>query len=230
MTIKQIIKNIDTYATDDWDLANHILYDMCAKYPSNTDRQPVLAKTFIIGRTYAVALERRRKYKGSDNCIENKLINDDFYVDSVVPIFENLQLDEDIAIINNWGHIDVLALDDGQINHVLELHGTLSVAFTKSTQLNKRSFASKYLHFHLPHIFFIYDSRAYGALKLFFKEIPEAKPKNRISKKGSIDLEYASFYLRCLGVSRYLKTVKPYSDISPRHLDNILIAIANQRL
>jgi len=37
--------------------------------------------------------------------------------------------------------------------------------FSKISGLNKRSLASKYLHFHVPELFYISDSRAYDAMR-----------------------------------------------------------------
>jgi len=160
----------------DWDISNQILYNMCQQYPSNIDSQSILAKTLIIGRTYAASIERRKV----KNIIEDaqpvaEIINDDFYVNHVVPIFQKIKLDQYIHEIKSWGDVPLLLLSDEQITKVLTLHKILSGAFEKETELQKRSFASKYLHFHLPNIYFIYDSRAYAALNVVLKEVePEA--------------------------------------------------------
>lgn len=45
--------------TTPWDLGNQVLYDLCRQYPGHTDEQAVIAKIWLIGRTYAAAIERR---------------------------------------------------------------------------------------------------------------------------------------------------------------------------
>lgn len=202
---------------------------MCQQYPSNADSQAILAKTLIIGRTYAASIERRKV----KNTIENsqsvaEIINDDFYVNHVVPIFQRLKLDDHIDEIKQWGNTPLVSLNDEQITKVLTLHKILSGAFEKETGLQKRSFASKYLHFHLPHIYFIYDSRTYTALNLVLKEVkPQGK---RIVTTEQTDQGYTSFFIKCLRVLNYYKTVDEGLHISPRQLDNLLIEIANQSL
>jgi len=202
---------------------------MCQQYPSNKDNQAILAKTLIIGRTYAASIERRKvKHNIEESQPVAEIINDDFYVNHVVPIFQALELDQYIKEIMKWGNIPLLSLPEKQIIKVLTLHKKLSGAFEKATGLQKRSFASKYLHFHLPHIYFIYDSRSYAALNLVLKEVkPEDK---RIVIPEQTDQEYASFFMKCLRVLAYYRSVGESLYISPRQLDNLLIEIANQSL
>ena len=228
-TTKKLIDRIEHFAVSDWDISNQILYNMCQQYPSNKDHQSILAKTLIIGRTYAVTIERRRV----KNDIESshpaaKIINDDFYVNHVVPIFQGLELDHYINEINRWGNIPLLSLTDEQIIKILILHKRLSAAFEKETGLQKRSFASKYLHFHLPHIYFIYDSRSYAALNLVLKVVtPGGK---RIVITEQTDRDYTLFFMKCLRVMAYYKSEDESLYVSPRQLDNLLIEIANQSL
>lgn len=228
-TTKQLIDRIEDFATSGWDISNQVLYDMCRQYPSNTDSQTILAKTLIIGRTYAASIERRKVKNSIDDAQPvAEIINDDFYVNHVVPIFQKLDLDQYINEIKSWGDVPLLSLSDEQITKVLTLHKILSGAFEKETGLQKRSFASKYLHFHLSDIYFIYDSRAYAALNLVLKEVePRGK---RIVNTEQADQEYASFFMKCLRVFDYYKTVDENLPITPRQLDNLLIEIANQSL
>jgi len=64
----------------------------------------------------------------------------------------------------------------------------LTDIFTKISGIEKRSLSSKYLHFHFPDLFFLYDSRAVTSsrrlLPRFKAEIP---PKN-------VDKEYGNFF------------------------------------
>src|SRR5665213_1000982 len=43
-----------------WDLGNNVLYKLCAEHPGHGDADVIIAKTWLIGRAYAAALERRR--------------------------------------------------------------------------------------------------------------------------------------------------------------------------
>src|SRR6185312_17423107 len=71
-------------------LGNEILYDMCKKYFKHKDPQEILAKTILIGRAYAVALDRGKdRAKSKEEKQIAKLINDDFYLKEVVPLFQN---------------------------------------------------------------------------------------------------------------------------------------------
>lgn len=228
-TTKQLIDRIEHFATNDWDISNKVLYNMCQQYPSNTDSQAILAKALIIGRTYAASIERRKVKNSIDDAQPvAEIINDDFYVNHVVPIFQKLDLDQYINEIKSWGDVPLLSLSDEQIIKILALHKILSGAFEKATGLQKRSFASKYLHFHLPEIYFIYDSRAYAALNLVLKEVNSQG--KRIVNTEQADQEYASFFMKCLRVLDYYKTVDENLPITPRQLDNLLIEIANQSL
>lgn len=56
------------------------------------------------------------------------------------------------------------------IDKILYIHKFLTDLFYELTGLNKRSLASKYLHFHCPDLFFIYDSRAHSNLVQFVKK------------------------------------------------------------
>ena len=47
-------------AGNDWDLGNKILYDMCQQYPFHNKSSEVIAKVWLIGRSYAAAIERRK--------------------------------------------------------------------------------------------------------------------------------------------------------------------------
>ena len=46
-----------------------------------------------------------------------------------------------------------------------EAHARTTELFTKIRGLEKRSLASKYLHFHVPGLFFIYDARAIAGMR-----------------------------------------------------------------
>lgn len=71
---------------------------------------------------------------------------------------------------------------------ILETHKLLMDTFYELTGLEKRSLASKYLHFHCPEMFFIYDSRARANINKYVK-----RPDKRILSSVKCDSEYGVF-------------------------------------
>lgn len=67
-----------------WRVGNEVLYELCRTRPTHTDEADVIAKIWLIGRSYAAAIERRRnKSDGNDN----------FYVDKVAPAIRRSSID-----------------------------------------------------------------------------------------------------------------------------------------
>jgi hypothetical protein len=195
-----------------WDLGNQVLYDLCSDHFAHDTTERIVAKTWLIGRSYAVALERRR----------NKTdINDNFYIKSVVPAFMNSKLDTILADIKN------LDLSIESAATILESQLYLTKRLFRITELDKRSFSSKYLHFHCPSLFFIYDTRAASAIKTLVPRLPK-ELKDYISTL-SVDSEYGKFFFRCLLFQK--QVVDNYKIIlSPREIDNFLVNAANKGL
>jgi hypothetical protein len=129
-----------------WDAGNKVLYDFCASNPRHEEVPVVLAKVWLIGRAYAAAIERRR------NKIDQ---NDDFYVNEVAPIIIESSIDTWISAAAHFKEPD-----SSSQHAVLTAHANLTALFKQITNLEKRSLASKYLHFHLPKVVYIFDSRA----------------------------------------------------------------------
>lgn len=92
--------------------------------------------------------------------------------------------------------------------------------FTKMTDLEKRSLASKYLHFHRPDLFFIYDSRVKGAIG---KATPSIRKITGIQAKQA-DHEYLTFVRRCQWI-RDDVVQRFNTSLTPRQLDKILLRI-----
>jgi hypothetical protein len=168
---------------------------------------------WLIGRSYSVALERRK---------EKADINDDFYTHVVVPAFRNSKLD--FHLDDLLGHRELTA---GVFLKVLETHQYLTRELNKITKLDKRAFSSKYLHFHLPALFFIYDSRAVGALRQFVSHVPEEF--RFLTRLDSVDKEYARFACKSLSLKQAIRDRYGIS-LTTRQLDNLLIKVANEKL
>jgi hypothetical protein len=127
-----------------WDLGNEVLYKLCADYPDHSRDDAVIAKIWLIGRSYAAAIERRK--------IKDDAQGDDFYEKTVVQEVTRSRIDKWFEEIRK----------DTRNNAVrsLSVHKKLTDLLYKFTVLEKRSLASKYLHFHFPTRFFIFPRRA----------------------------------------------------------------------
>ena len=113
------------------------------------------------------------------------------------------------------------------ITKVLEVHYELMTMLSKITDLDKRSFCSKYLHFHLPDLFFIYDSRARTALRDFTNRMP--KELRHIPQLQTVDKEYATFFCKCFDLKNRIDN-EHKTILTTRQLDNLLIDTANNKL
>jgi hypothetical protein len=166
-----------------WDPLNKVLYDYCRKEPGQREQSVVLTKAMLIGRVYAVALERNKKKRVNDN--------ENFYRVQVYHAFRKMDVGRQMDRVRGTGR-----LSDDNIARVLELHGYLVRGLHELTDQNNRSFASKYLHFHLPDQVPILDSRALKTLKLFRMRIP-AGWMDSMRQRG-VDETYAKFVFNIL--------------------------------
>ena len=162
--------------------ANGVLYDLCKNYPHHSERCVILAKILLIGRAYAAAIERRKS--GAE-------INDDFYEKIVVPMFLKSNIDKKISSL---AKCDTLSKEN--LPAVLSVHKYLVARMRTITGLDKRSLASKYLHFHRPELFFIYDSRVARALGVCGKKMGIRLKKKDVPTKG--DIHYRNFSTKAL--------------------------------
>jgi len=186
-----------------WDFGNGILYDMCANYPAHKSVDQIVAKIWLIGRSYAAAIERRKNAKES---------NDVFYTEVVGPAIMKSGIDDWIKSLERYRFPTF-----DNIGNILGVHYNLLILLEKLTGMEKRSLTSKYLHFHKPNIFFIYDTRAIASLR---KLMPPSKIK--LSLESEVDREYASFCLRCIRLRDDIKG-KFENHLTPRELDKLLL-------
>lgn len=187
-----------------WDKGNGVLYDLCKKYPEHKEDSDIIAKIWLIGRSYSAAVERRKNAKTK---------SDGFYENEVAPLIRKSDLDKWLADLP--GKIN----DSGsRLGHIVEAHWQLTDLFRRITGLKKRSLASKYLHFHKPDLFFLYDSRASEAVK---KVTPKLRSIKTINAKKS-DEEYLVFCRRAQWLMDEIKT-KFGHQLSMRQLDILLL-------
>ena len=188
-----------------WDLGNKLLYDLCRLHPSHDEADAVLAKIWLIGRSYAAAIERRKE-KGDPN--------DDFYVDKVAPKIQRSKMD---SWINKAKRVRPGTTD--ALNTMIEVHANTTDLLFEISDLKKRSLASKYLHFHVPKLFYIYDSRAVEALAKFSFVMPKAP---RSTSFG--DDEYRKFTKKCDLLRQKIESEFGLLP-TPRQLDNLLLSV-----
>lgn len=183
-----------------WDLGNDVLYKLCADHPGHAGADIIIAKTWLIGRAYAAALERRRNAD---------VLGDAFYR-KVARKFEDARLD-------GWFHDP-----RGNRQAAIEAHKRLTDLLQRITGFEKRSFASKYLHFHFPSQFYIYDSRADKSARELVR-----LDRGR-TRDGEVDANYADFFSRCEQLSKRISDLVKRTTISPRQVDKVLLHWAQE--
>lgn len=191
-----------------WDLGNRVLYDLCRNHPAHENAEEVIAKVWLIGRSYAAAIERRRRGWSESQ------IGDDFYEETVAPKMMGSGIDAWIA--------DASRTSDPGSRAAVVAHGKLTALFEKMTGQQKRSLASKYLHFHSPNAFFIYDSRARDA-------IAKVTPRPRSTPHSDApegDKEYRNFTRRCVWLREHVRCSSRIC-LTPREIDKLLLKIAD---
>ena len=181
---------------------DHILYTMCREYPSNDDPEVVGGKLWLIGRAYAAAVERKAGQNFNWEPLKAAIVGSD--------------LDRQLAACKSIKRVDreLLPL-------VFGTHKTLTDIFKRTTGLHKRSLASKYLHFHAPSAFFIYDSIA-------ATELQKKTKRARRFRSEHYDYAYQDFCQRCLEYREELECLHG-TQYSPRKLDSVLLKNASDR-
>jgi hypothetical protein len=137
-------------------------------------------------------------------------VGDAFYETKVAPQIRNTDIDKWFEALDKGSN------EDMTLN--LEMHMRVMGLFTEISGLEKRSLASKYLHFHFPSRFYIYDSRAYKAISELTKPIGKKLPPLR----GCDDV-YARFSLRCRDLNEQIDLLAG-RHLSPREFDKVLLA------
>lgn len=183
-----------------WDSGNNALYSFVEQKRLHKRQDDVIGKIWLIGRAYAAPIERtdydyadRIYHKAASGLCRSKI-------------------DQMIRSLNK---VNPESLNDEYIAKICHLHGELVRIFERASGKNNRSLASKYLHFHLPKIFFIYDSYANFTMKAFLED-----RRNLPFLKGS-DPSYATFYRRCVELQKWIKE-EHGEKLDPREIDRLL--------
>lgn len=183
-----------------WEIGNRVLYKMCEDHPRHRRPDDVIAKIWLIGRAYAAAIERRKT--------QDSNLGDVFYTNVVVPTIIASDIDRWIA----------KAMRSESRADILDAHFKTTNLFNAISGLGKRSLASKYLHFHAPHLFYILDQRARKGLA----GITEL----RTVRGAGWDNQYRLLYDKCSALTVAIQ--ERYSiKLSPRQVDNLLLSRLN---
>jgi hypothetical protein len=76
-----------------WNLGNEMLYQLCRNHPDHKSPEVITAKVWLIGRSYAAAIERGRTTEED---------GDRFYESRVVPKIQASRLDEHIDKVRQF--------------------------------------------------------------------------------------------------------------------------------
>jgi hypothetical protein len=194
-----------------WRVGNAVLYDLCSSRPGHTDEADVIAKIWLIGRSYAAAIERRR------NKIDE---NDNFYVNTVAPLMMDSPIDRWIHEAKQYD-----CPSAGSWSTLLKVHFETTQLFKEISGLEKRSLASKYLHFHVPQLFYIYDTRAIEALNKLGNISPRV---GRSELQPNVDNDYRKLAEKCRDLQQHVQD-KYSISLNPREIDSLLLYVSEQK-
>lgn len=188
-----------------WDFGNEILYRLCEEHPHHTSEDEILAKIWLVGRSYSAAIERRKDAR--------EVSGEAFYTAVVGPKMRQAKIDKWLSPL--FRHSRPTIKNCGEI---IDAHKRLTDLFDEITGLEKRSLASKYLHFHFRNLFYIYDSRAAMNLTKLAPRLKEMPALN------NYDQVYANHFVRSL---RLVDSIEREHGIylSPRRLDDYLLGL-----
>lgn len=198
-----------------WDLSNRVIYEMCARYPYHRTNGEIAGKLLIIGRVYSAAIERRKTKKTPES---------DFYLDEALPRIRGAKFDSLLQNPNLKKEPTV-----ANAHHFIQLHQRINGVFAGIAGQSKRSLASKYLHFHRPTKFFIFDSRAAKGLANMMRELglngnKEIKIVQSRMKKHQRDAAYMRHFVRCLILRGFIRATCKVT-LTPRELDKLLLRL-----
>jgi hypothetical protein len=207
MITREEIEQACSQSDDVWRFGNSILYRMCAEHPRHDDLSMVVGKVWLIGRTYAAAVERYRLPQES-----SRIPSDIFYTQHVGPALLNAGIDKVLDEVRRFRE-----LSEESLTAVLKAHCTLVEALRPLTNQDKVSLASKYAHFHAPEQMPIYDSVAMAGLR---RVMPRRRPTR--SAAVSFNQTYTRFTLRWMDLRDELEQ-RFGVRLRPRELDRLLL-------
>ncbi|WP_343583416.1 hypothetical protein [Herbaspirillum sp.] len=208
--LRKLVSKIENY----WGpvIGNKVLYDLCKNNPRHEGVDEIHAKIWLIGRSYAASIERRKINDGAG----------DFYNKVVIPQIKKSGIDDWIDTARRYKTINQESMQT-----ILEVHGKVTKLFHDISKMGKRSLASKYLHFHGPNLFFIFDSITQNGLREFI-DITGRSVKNQWIENLHIDPTYGKFATKCLKLRDYIYSEFGVS-LSLRQMDALLLDAGKRR-
>ncbi len=193
------------YLPSTWDVGNDWLYKLCETYPKHTDVGEVAAKIWLIGRAYSAAAERGTSGKG----------NGETYIRKLAASFVTRKADQYLKALPRKP-----ACFSNNLDRVVKAHTCIESIFADKG-LRRVSLTSKYLHFHRPDLFPIYDSRAAAA-------IAQVTPDHRFTEyellSDHASSRYGKFCTRCAWLADEMKR-QTNKTPTLRQLDSMLLEI-----
>lgn len=190
---------------DNWVFFNNILYETCSSHFEHKRIDIVMAKVCLIGRAYSASIERRHIEEG------HRINSDRFYERIVAPAVIASDIDQWLNGLSGFTEVSKQSLP-----YVLETHLRVMNLFRQISGMEKRSLVSKYLHFHLPELFYIYDSRAVKGMR---RILPGFRIQNRLD---GYDKEYSKFCQKSFYLQEAIKQ-KFGRKLTTRQLDRLLL-------
>ncbi|TYO99675.1 hypothetical protein EDC39_102200 [Geothermobacter ehrlichii] len=187
------------YDSDYSGWGNEVLYRMCQEKPHHDNRDVIRAKLWIIGRAYSASIERKAK--------------PGFKMEDAVDIIKASDIDLYIQELKK-----IERLNESNVFTLLKAHKYFTGVLKDATGIEKRSLASKYLHFHAPSSVFIYDSIANKKIR---KILRKQKKHFKISRK--FDDAYEAFVCRCIYYRDMVLDPKIGRLATPRRIDMELL-------
>lgn len=127
MKTKLTIETIESCIETPWDFGNAVLSNLCKENFLHVETEKIIAKVWLIGRSYSAAIERRKR---------KILINDNFYEDTVAPAFLNSEID---SYLNKLRKQEKLTIENLPL--ILETHNYLTQLTASITELENVLFA-----------------------------------------------------------------------------------------
>ena len=148
ITLDDFRASIESHATE-WGLVDHTLYELCRSHHDHNDIATISAKVLFIGRGFASGLERHVRSDQTQGSPIGKMVGH---------LYD--KRDEIDRIIDRLASL-VEPLNEEMLALVVSEHGKFCQLISKISRGENKlaSFASKYLHFHVPAVP-IFDSYA----------------------------------------------------------------------
>ena len=222
------------------EIGNKILYDMCSKFTSNTKAENVSAKSWLIGRSYAVSPQRRKNAKKFGTKYDYFFDN---FGNEFASVEEAKEVDATITKLKNKKFKGDFIKDKEIILGALKLINLFNMTVKKvisklddcesEETFDYPSFSSKYLHFHCPKVVFIYDSYSNRESARIFKELKNSTDNNLLKQINELKTDvkseglnsnerfkaYINHYIRCYFISIYCGE----KVLTPRQVDTALL-------